>query len=153
MGWPNDPRPAHAIIHLRDRVKTLRPDLPASGFGMIGDANHQHEGDDSDHNPWKKDSKGRGVVRAIDLPLAVGDGNRHLAERLRKLAKGGHPAFGKYGYIISDRRIASHRTGWRWIKYTGTDPHTGHVHVSVGRAEHAYDSELPWTRIRKRDVK
>jgi hypothetical protein len=157
MSWPNDPRPALAAVHLRDRIQKLRPDLPASGFGILGDADHATRF--SDHNPWKKDAAGRGVARALDVPLA-GESNRRFARRLRRIAKGWpllrrkpHPAFGRHGYIISDRRIASFKTGWKWVRYNGSNPHTTHVHVSFGRAESRYDNERSWTRIRRRHVR
>ena len=154
MVWPRNPRPAIAAITLRDQVKALRPDLPDAGFGILGDANHATRF--SDHNPWIRDAQGVGVARALDIPVKIGSGNRHLSEKLRKLSKGNrfrkpHPAMGKYGYIISDGRIASENTNWQWHPYSGKDPHENHVHVSFGRAQHRYDSPYRW-KITKRDI-
>jgi hypothetical protein len=162
MGWPTNPRPARSLVQLRDQVRGLRPGLPAAGFGMIGDPAHQAR--ESDHNPRLYPGHRVGgstlqLVRALDIPLKVGDGNRRLAGHLRRVAKGNrllgrkpHPAFGRYGYIISDRRIASSSTGWRWVRYRGADPHTGHVHVSVARALWRADTAAGW-RLKPRHVR
>lgn len=156
MVWPKNPRPAVAAVVLRNQVKALRPDLPDNGYGILGDANHATRF--SDHNPWIRDAQGVGVARALDIPVKIGEGNRKLAERLRKLSKGSklfnrkpHPSMGAYGYIISDGRIASANTNWKWIPYSGPDRHEKHVHVSFGRAQHRYDSPHKWA-LRKKDV-
>jgi hypothetical protein len=148
--WPTDPRPARASLAIKHVVLTMRPHLDPAGFGMIGDAAHAARV--SDHNPelhHLPNGDPYWIVRAIDVPLKVGDGNRRFAEAMRREAHGSrkvkpHPAFGTVGYIISDHRIASHRTGWRWIAYHGTDPHTGHVHLSWGRRVAAFDSTAPF---------
>lgn len=158
MGWPTNPRPCKAALHLRDRIQDLRPDLNPAGFGILGDAAHATRS--SDHNPWVHDDHGIGVARALDIPLKVGRGNRKAADKLRRMAKGNrllgrkpHQAFGSHGYIISDRRITSAKSGWRWRPYTGPDPHTGHIHVSFGLAQARYDSHASWSRIKLRHVK
>jgi hypothetical protein len=155
--WPLDPRPAHASLLIKQEVLNLRPQLDPAGFGMIGD--HAHSQRISDHNPELhfQDGKPYWIVRAIDIPLEVGDGNRRFAEAMRKEAKGSrkrrpHPAFGTVGYIISDSRIASHRTHWNWVDYNGPDPHTGHVHLSWGRRPAAFDSTAPF-HLTRDDVK
>lgn len=157
MGWPIDPRPAKAAVGIRTRVQKLRPDLNPAHFGILGDAAHATR--DSDHNPWIHDKRGIGVARAIDVPLA-GKANRRFGNRMRRLAKGNrllgippHVAFGAHGYVISDRRIASKNTGWRWIPYSGENPHDTHVHLSFARAEWRYDFAGPWIKIRRRDVR
>ena len=33
-------------------------------------------------------------------------------------------------YIIYNRRIAGTHTGWKWVAYTGSSPHTEHAHFS-----------------------
>lgn len=156
MSW----RLAKSLEELRETVQKLRPDTVREKrmYGTIGDAAHATR--DSDHNPWVKDKvSGQGVVRALDIPLPVGDGGRKLAERLRRLAKGSrvwrrppHPAFGNRGYIISDGRVASARSDWKWRKYTGSNPHREHIHVSVGTGPSRYDSRRPW-KVRRRDVR
>lgn len=46
---------------------------------------------------------------------------------------------GPAAYIIADRQIASDESNpeWTWRRYTGTDPHTNHVHHSF-KASHVY---------------
>ncbi|MFI5561516.1 hypothetical protein ACIA2T_19735 [Amycolatopsis japonica] len=49
-------------------------------------------------------------------------------------------------YIIWNRRILDTRPGnnpWKWMPYTGTNPHTKHVHVSVMPNASA-DDTTPW---------
>ena len=77
-------RVAESLLSLRATVQALRPDLPHNLYGTIGDAAHASR--KSDHNPWVHDHDGTGIVRALDIPCKVGDGNRRLAERLRQLA-------------------------------------------------------------------
>jgi hypothetical protein len=82
--------------------------------GWIGDARHQ--GRKSDHNP---DS--RGVVHAIDVDLNGIDPNALVRRAIR------HPTA---QYVIFNRTIWSRSHGFQPRRYTGTDPHTGHVHIS-----------------------
>jgi hypothetical protein len=52
-----------------------------------------------------------------------------IADQLRRLAKTDK----RIAYIIFNGRIASPRLGWRWRKYTGSNPHNHHCHVSFTR--------------------
>src|SRR5690606_28428713 len=66
-----------------------------------------------------------------------------FAEQVRT---SGHPAA---KYVIYNRRIASKTHGWAWRPYHGSNPHTSHVHVSVGvgpdgRSTGPYDNTSPW---------
>jgi peptidoglycan hydrolase-like protein with peptidoglycan-binding domain len=50
-------------------------------------------------------------------------------------------------YIISNRRIASGQQGpkpWEWRPYSGTNPHTHHMHISVRENKSLYDSTRWW---------
>lgn len=50
-------------------------------------------------------------------------------------------------YIISNGRIISGTDGpspWVWRRYTGTNPHSRHVHISVKASKSAYDDTQPW---------
>lgn len=97
----------------------------------------------SDHNPFIKDHRGVGVVRAIDITHDPRDGcdANKLAERFRALGKAGDS---RVSYVIWNRRIASSREGWRWRYYSGSNPHTKHVHLSVSTSHGAYDSTRSW---------
>jgi hypothetical protein len=47
--------------------------------------------------------------------------------------------------VIWNRRICSATIQpWNWRTYTGTNPHTKHVHLSVNPSKSMYDSEAPW---------
>ena len=151
MTW----RLAKSIVVLRDEVNAMFPNRDKSSDGTIGDANHLAEGWTlSDHNPWVLDSKGVGVVRAVDIDSGpglnpsdtldvVGD---TVADRVRLAGATGHPALQSGGYVISEGRIASARSNppWSWRAYGGSDPHESHVHISVGTYPAAYDSVRAW---------
>jgi hypothetical protein len=72
------------------------------------------------------------VVRAIDVDRDVYKSGKpdlmpDIANQLRLAAKAGEK---RISYIIFDGRIASSRMGWRWRKYSGSNPHRAHCHVS-----------------------
>ena len=83
--------------------------------GWIGDASHQAEC--SDHNPDVK-----GVVHAIDVMVT---GDRAAAVVRECLLHSGD-----LQYVIHNRVIWSASTSWQPRAYTGSNPHTDHVHVS-----------------------
>lgn len=95
---------------------------------------------DSDHDP-----NPAGVVCAIDIMAGHGLDLEDLAERLRLRAKQRKDV----KYIIYNRRIASRNTGWEWVAYSGKNPHTDHIHLSVGvgpdgYSRPPYDSTERW---------
>lgn len=131
-------RKAKALDTLFNECNKLAPRRSRASDGWIGDAAHASR--DSDHNPWTKDRRGVGVVRAADVthdPANGLDGERlakHLAAQLGK-----HPALGSGAYVIWRSRIISTdrlREGWR--PYGGSNPHDKHVHLSLGYS--GYDS-------------
>jgi len=146
MGWPIDPRPAKCLLTLLDQVNHKYPGRAKASDGMIGDAAHQAEGSASDHNPWLHDSQGHGVVTAIDITHDPAHGLviAHLAHALAKSRD--H----RIKYIITNRRILDSRPEfhpWVWMPYFGSDPHTGHLHLSVVTAQRRYDDTRPWTAL------
>ncbi|TDC63871.1 peptidoglycan-binding protein [Micromonospora sp. KC207] len=133
-GW----RLARSLEVLRAEVNTIAPGRSKVSDGTIGDA--AHRGGASDHNP-----NAAGVVCAIDLthdPAHGADMHRiaeHIRTRRHVAAK----------YVIWNRRIASASSGWAWRTYTGSNPHTKHMHVSVGtgpdgKSTGPYDDTSPW---------
>jgi hypothetical protein len=44
-------------------------------------------------------------------------------------------------YVIYNRRIASANTGWKWAPYYGSNPHTDHIHASVGVGPDGYSKQ------------
>lgn len=83
--------------------------------GTIGDQSHKNTS--SDHNP-----DGRGIVCAIDVMLGVGA----KASAIVRAAVGRSDL----AYVIHNRTIWSASRGWKAARYTGSDPHTNHVHIS-----------------------
>ena len=108
-------------------INSIAPARSKATDGTIGDQAHQQR--KSDHNP-----DDHGVVRAIDVTHdpAGGADMAVIAERLRLRRDP------RAKYVIFNRRIASTNTDWAWKKFTGSNPHTAHMHVSVvadGRAD------------------
>lgn len=128
-GW----RLARSLEVLRDEIRAL---YPGTTVWTIGDAAHQKGA--SDHNP-----NAAGVVCAIDV---LADGGLDLGWFAEQVRTSNHPAL---KYVIYNRRIATRNNGWRWAAYHGSNPHTTHVHVSVGvgpdgRSTGPYDDTSSW---------
>lgn len=115
MAW----RLAESLKVLQDELDAAYPDRTTPDWS-IGDAAHRHR--PSDHNP-----NAAGVVCAIDVRqggIDLGDVAEHIKQTKPHAVK----------YVIYNRRIWSRTydsSGWR--SYTGSNPHTTHMHVSVGR--------------------
>lgn len=108
------------MAYLVQNLSMIRSDIrahfsPDPTIYWLGDASHRQRA--SDHNP---DSAGR--VHAIDVMYSVGA----KASAVVKACKG-RPDL---AYVIHNRTIWSASYGWRARRYTGTDPHTNHVHIS-----------------------
>jgi hypothetical protein len=112
---------------LREQFDDTFPDRDRRSDGWIGDLRHSAR--PSDHNP---DPKAGMVVRAIDIDRDVHKSGKpdlmpDIADQLRLAAKRGEK---RISYIIFAGRIASSRMGWRWRKYSGSNPHNAHCHIS-----------------------
>jgi hypothetical protein len=85
----------------------------------MGDPRHQ--AGTSDHN----------LGDAIDITAALADGVDvdRLADLFRTQMK--RAPLGRVKYMIRSRRIVSERDGWEWRPYTGQNPHTTHLHISI----------------------
>ena len=111
---------------LREQFDDTFPDRDRSSDGWIGDTRHSAR--PSDHNPDAK----TGVVRAIDVDRDVSGSTKpdlmpDIADQIRLAAKAGDK---RIAYVIFEGRIASSRMGWRWRKYSGSNPHNKHCHIS-----------------------
>lgn len=97
--------------------------------GWVADKAHMRGGV-SDHIPDKN-----GIVHAIDIDADFGnpkqDNAQELAEQLAAHAAGGSKSGRRVKYVIYNRQIWSAKSGWKPRRYTGSNPHTSHVHVSV----------------------
>ncbi|ARU50146.1 hypothetical protein CBR64_20870 [Cellulosimicrobium cellulans] len=122
---------APALDALRAEVDARWPGRDRSSDGAIGDPSHQAR--KSDHNP---DWSAGGVVRARDFDVDGIDVNALTAALL---------ADDRTRYVIYDRRIATRVPGgFRWDPYTGVNPHTGHLHVSVRGGRYYENDTSPW---------
>jgi len=135
-----DWRNCRASLVLVAEINERWPNRDRSSDGTIGDAEHATR--DSDHNPWLVDANGIGVVRARDIDKD-GIEAAWLAEFLRKRGAVGDPRLRLGGYVIFNRRITA-PDFLTWRVYTGTNPHTSHIHVSFSRDPAGFDSEAAW---------
>lgn len=127
-------RTAPALLALFDEVNERYPDRTrGNGDGTIGDASHLLQGSASDHNPQLLDD-GRWYVMALDVQHSTGFDSWAFADFLAdRMAKGLEH---RIQYIVSNRRITNYdviggapRGTWR--PYKGSDPHSGHIHISL----------------------
>jgi hypothetical protein len=140
-------RVARSLLTLRDQVNAAHPKRDKAADGTIGDA--RHAASISDHNPDYA-----GVVRALDLDhdtTGPEDARLDAHALADTLVASRDP---RLKYVISRGRIArSYRKGsiapFTWAPYTGEDPHTSHIHVSVVSTSLA-DSTRPWQTTKAR---
>lgn len=138
MAW----RAMESLLALRGQADDIAPDRSTASDGLVGDEAHQET--NSDHNPHFVAGVGDNIVTALDLTHdpAHGFDSYAFAETLRRNRDP------RIKYVISNGRIfSSYVVGstpaWSWRTYSGTDPHTGHVHVSVLDAMIS-DTRTPW---------
>jgi len=120
----NTPHLCKAGQQLREQFDDTYPDRDRTSDGWIGDTRHSAR--PSDHNP-----DAEGIVRAIDIDRdlsgkAKPDLMPDLADQIRHAAKSDK----RIAYIIFNGKIASSRLGFRWRKYSGSNPHHAHCHIS-----------------------
>jgi hypothetical protein len=134
MAW----RLAKSLVQLRSEFDAAYPGRSKRSDGTIGDAAHRNRA--SRHNPNRYD-----VVCALDIthdPASGCDVHRIAREHVRDP----HP---ELAYVISNGQVASRSRGFRWVTYTGSNPHTLHAHFAVGVGPDSdpmppYDSTQPW---------
>jgi hypothetical protein len=128
MAW----RVANSLITLRNQVNALYPNRSKLSDGTIGDA--LHAASVSDHNP-----NSAGVVTAFDITHDPANG-MDIAEFSDRLAATRDT---RIKYLIANRLIMVPADyGWTWVPYTGDDPHTNHLHISVNTFN--YDDGSSW---------
>lgn len=134
MTW----RLARSLERLRVQVNSAVPGRSKASDGSIGDEAHASR--TSDHNPYIKDKNGVGVVRAIDIthdPKGGFDSYKFADYLKSKNDK-------RIRYVISNYRIWTPSVSPSWRKYTGSNPHDHHVHISVSEAAGLYDDTSDW---------
>lgn len=119
---------APSLVALRNEVNARWPRRDRTSDGWIGDASHSSRV--SDHNPDE-----RGMVHAIDVDV---DGI-NVGELLK--ATIGDP---RVWYVIHNRTIYSRTHGFKPRRYTGSNPHTAHAHVSIRYSSAAETDTRSW---------
>jgi hypothetical protein len=129
---------APALVTLRNEVDAKFPNRDKASDGWIGDSSHAAR--PSDHNPdWNDPSPYTGIVRAIDVDI---DGNQPGLD-LRRMLLNTCIGDGRVWYVISNRVIYSRTHNWAALRYTGSNPHDHHVHISL--MHHVAEfSTSPW---------
>jgi hypothetical protein len=117
-------RAARSLTTLRSQVNLRFPGRNTASDGIIGDTDHQNRS--SDHNPWY----GPGIVTAMDITHdpRVGLDMDEMSDQLQSSRDR------RLKYVIFNRWIMDARpqfNPWKWIRYSGANPHTAHMHVSV----------------------
>lgn len=123
------PKLAGSLVNLRAEIDLRWPKRDRRTDGWIGDAAHQAR--ESDHNP---DS--RGIVHAIDIDKDGIVPNVVVEHCIRD----DRPT----SYVIWNRQIWSRSKDWKPRKYTGSNPHTDHIHVSCMYGAHWESTEWHW---------
>lgn len=119
MSW----RVAKSLEKLLAQVNAAAPGRSKASDGAIGDV--AHAASISDHNPDHA-----GVVRARDFTHDPKHGL--VAAELGESLRVGRD--NRVKYVICNRKIMAGNCGpkpWIWRPYSGADPHTNHLHLSV----------------------
>lgn len=141
---------APALVQLRKEVDKRFPNRDRASDGWIGDASHAAR--PSDHNPcWTCSGRSRGIVRALDIDISPdGRADKDLRAKILKVTMGDSRVW----YVISNGIIYSRTYGFQARKYNGSNPHFGHVHISLNGANGVsgdpgnFDTS-PWFNTRK----
>ena len=135
-------RVARSLLVLRRQIDGRAPRRDKVHDGTIGDAAHATR--NSDHNPWVMDGS-IGVVTAMDITHDPANGCDAglLAAAIRASRDR------RVKYVIWNRQIANaspigNAPAWTWRPYTGANPHSKHVHISVRPEAATRDSEGEW---------
>lgn len=125
---------APALVRCRGELNTYRPNRDRRTDGWIGDTSHKASGrpenGGSDHNVNR-----RGIVCALDIDVDGIDCPYVIARMIR------HPST---NYVIWNRKIWSRSRGFKVAAYTGSNPHTDHIHLSITQSTAAENNTTPW---------
>lgn len=139
MAWVNS-KNAEA---LKDSVQAKYPGTQT--IYTVGDLDHQSGS--SDHNPDddsryrtdQTDSDSKQEVRAVDIMVSSTFSPAQAAVLVKMILDNNKA---RTYYVIYNKKIYRSRNGWKTENYTGSDPHTNHVHVSTLAAQD--ENSTPW---------
>jgi hypothetical protein len=119
------------LVTMVDEADQIAPRRSKASDGSIASAAHHKQNPDSDHE-IDVESDGTAWVDALDLTHDPAGGFDSHGYALKIVARKDERA----AYVISQRTIwrSYDKPGlpaWTPQKYTGPDPHTNHMHVSV----------------------
>lgn len=120
---------APSLRNLFNEIDARWPNRDRRTDGWIGDAAHQQR--KSDHNP---DS--RGIVHAIDIDK---DGIEPYLV-VEQCIDESRPT----SYVVYNREIWSRTKDFKPRPYTGDNPHTDHIHVSIQYGDHWESADWVW---------
>lgn len=134
-----------SMAALDRNVKTVWPGVIV---GWIGDAAHRDS--PSDHNPddtpgsrpGQTDADSDPEVRALDVMIGPAFSEED-GWRLVDMLVNDSRSQRRLHYVIYQRRVWSRTSGWAARTYTGSDPHTGHTHISGWVGDDANDDDWP----------
>lgn len=136
MAW----RKAKSLVVLVDQINAAYPGRDKSSDGAIGDERHAIRG--SDHNPWVKDGR-TGVVTAVDIDEDLSASIHSLSAIVDAICASRDR---RVKYIIYEGRITVKGSSLQqWKKYTGSNAHKHHAHISVFPEKKFYDDEALWS--------
>lgn len=134
---------APAAVQLRDEINVMFPERDKASDGWIGDPSHAARR--SEHNPcWYCSGRNYGIVLATDTDIDDRDPKRNLRVMLINELIGDPRVW----YIISNGIIYSRTYGFRPRRYTGSNSHHKHVHVSFRLAK-AWDTRPFFEKAKK----
>jgi hypothetical protein len=126
---------APSLAELRDEINAQWPKRKKTSDGTLGDASHAAR--PSEHNPDRDaDSMPTGAVSAMDI-------TKDSAAQMETIRKA-LIADDRVWYVIHAGYIYSRTHGFAKRKYTGSNPHTKHLHVSLMQTKKAHDDISPW---------
>lgn len=136
MAWKLAP----ALDALFDEINEAWPKRDKSTDGTVGDTSHAAR--KSEHNPNRDpgDDVPDGMVTAADI-----DKDGIDVARLLDALIGDQRVW----YVIFNRSIISRTNDWRKIAYSGSNPHTGHIHVSLRQTRAACNDTSSWGIAKK----
>lgn len=119
-----------ALNALLDEIEAAFP-TPSRYDGTVASKGHDERSPRSDHRPYPYTAS-PAVVNAVDAGEPVEDQAFQIAEAIRKNKDP------RARYVIHESSIFSNywyggKPPFTWRSYSGSSPHTNHVHVSIDR--------------------